>query len=175
MECGLLHGEEAYSLAILLRQAIPKIELAGDHPGHAFNERFLQRAEGIYGEWSFRGTQEWLKGAYFQRLTDGRHAIRPEIRRMVSFAQLNSVEDQIPSLLMHTNAMDVIFCRNVLMYFQPATIQRVIEKLHRALAPGGWLVLEPARLPMPPGRNSSPLIWARRFSITKPRVELCPR
>ncbi|MGC3990742.1 MAG: CheR family methyltransferase [Chthoniobacteraceae bacterium] len=60
---------------------------------------------------------------------------------MVSFAQLNLVEDQIPSLLMHTNAMDVIFCRNVLMYFQPATIQRVIEKLHRALAPGGWLVL----------------------------------
>jgi len=139
-------GEEPYSLAILLRQVLPKMEgwqvtvLATD-----INERFLRKAEeGVYGEWSFRNAPEWLKGGYFRRTDDGRYGVVPEIRQMVTFGQLNLVEDQFPSLLTNTNAMDLIFCRNVLMYFLSEEARRVMGKLYRALKPGGWLAVAPS-------------------------------
>jgi chemotaxis protein methyltransferase CheR len=59
---------------------------------------------------------------------------------MVTFSQLNLAEDHFPSVVSMTNAMDVIFCRNVLMYFTPETVERVIEYFHRALLDDGWLV-----------------------------------
>jgi chemotaxis protein methyltransferase CheR len=139
-------GEEPYSLAILLHQTIPELEdwhltiLATD-----LNPRFLCKAKaGLYGQWSFRNTPSWIKDRYFQKTADGRLEIIPEIRRMVSFARLNLVEDVYPSLATDTNAMDVIFCRNVLMYFSQLQAERVVEKLSRAQVEGGWLVVSPS-------------------------------
>jgi len=136
-------GEEAYSLAITLRRAIPDLKdwqvtiLATD-----LNPHFLQKAAaGVFGEWSFRDAPAWLKDQSFQRVEPNRYAILPEIRQMVRFAHLNLAEDTYPSLLTDTNAMDVIFCRNVLMYFAPAQAQRVIGQLQRCLVDGGWLAL----------------------------------
>jgi chemotaxis protein methyltransferase CheR len=136
-------GEEAYSLAITVRRALPELAawrvtiLATD-----VNSRFLQKAAaGVFGEWAFRDAPTWLKEQYFQRVEGDRYAILPEIRRMVQFEHLNLAEDTYPSLLTDTNAMDVIFCRNVLMYFAPAQAQRVITQLHRCLVAGGWLAL----------------------------------
>ena len=136
-------GEEAYSLAITLRRAIPDLKdwqvtiLATD-----LNPRFLQKAvAGVFGDWSFRNAPAWLKDQYFQRVESNRYAILPEIRQMVQFAHLNLAEDTYPSLLTDTNAMDVIFCRNVLMYFAPAQAQQVFAHLHRCLVEGGWLAL----------------------------------
>ncbi len=140
---GCCTGEEAYSLAITLRRAIPDLKdwqatiLATD-----VNSRFLQKAAtGVFGEWSFRDAPGWLKEQYFQPAESGRYEILPEIRRMVQFEHLNLAEDTYPSLLTDTNAMDVIFCRNVLMYFAPAQAQRVVTQLHRCLVDGGWLAL----------------------------------
>jgi chemotaxis protein methyltransferase CheR len=59
---------------------------------------------------------------------------------MVRFAPLNLVEDVYPALANETNAMDVIFCRNVLMYFTPLQARKVVENLHRAQIDGGWLI-----------------------------------
>ncbi|MFZ4394568.1 MAG: CheR family methyltransferase [Kiritimatiellia bacterium] len=136
-------GEEAYSLAITLRRAIPDLKdwqvtiLATD-----VNARFLHKAAvGVFGEWSFRGAPEWLKDEYFQRVEAGRYAILPDIRQMVRFEHLNLAEDAYPSLLTDTNAMDLIFCRNVLMYFTPAKSSQVLAQLHRSLVDGGWLAL----------------------------------
>ncbi len=58
---------------------------------------------------------------------------------MVSFAYLNLAEDVYPSLSNGTNAMDLIFCRNVLMYFSPQRATKVIHSFHRALVDSGWL------------------------------------
>ncbi len=139
-------GEEAYSLAIMLHQVIPDLAdwratiLATD-----INDTFLKRAvAGIYGEWSFRGTPESFKERYFTSTEDGRYSVLPEIKKIVTFAALNLVEDPFPSLAASTNAIDVVFCRNVLMYFTPPQAQKVVNKLHRALADGGWLVLSPS-------------------------------
>lgn len=136
-------GEEAYSLAITLRRAMPDFKdwqvtiLATD-----VNPRFLQKAAtGVFGEWSFRDAPAWLKEQYFQRVEGNRYSLLPEIRRMVQFEHLNLAEDTYPSLLTDTNAMDVIFCRNVLMYFASAQAQRVLVQLQRCLVDGGWLAL----------------------------------
>jgi chemotaxis protein methyltransferase CheR len=62
---------------------------------------------------------------------------------MVTFEHLNLAEDVYPSVVTDTNAMDVVVCRNVLMYFAPAQIRRVVAKINHALVPGGWLVVAP--------------------------------
>jgi chemotaxis protein methyltransferase CheR len=108
------------------------------------NPRVLDRArQGGYGEWSFRNTPPWVKSHYFRRLGDGRYEILPRIRRVVEFAYLNLVEDMYPSLPTNTNAMDLILCRNVLMYFDPALAKKVVGRFHRCLVPDGWLVVSP--------------------------------
>ena len=139
-------GEEAYSLAILLHQILP--DLADWHVtilATDINPHFLRKAvAGSYGEWSFRDTPNAFKEGYFNRTADGRYAIRPEIKQLVTFAHVNLVEDVYPALATDTNAMDVIFCRNVLMYFTPAQTRRVIGKLHHSLIEGGWLTVSPS-------------------------------
>ena len=60
---------------------------------------------------------------------------------MVTFSYLNLVEDLYPSLLNETNALDLIFRRNVLMYFGSEQVKRVIQKFHRCLVDGSWLVV----------------------------------
>jgi len=139
-------GEEAYSIAILLQQSIPDWRdwhitlLATD-----INERFLKKAAaGVYGEWSFRDPPVGLKERYFTRTPEGRYALLPQVKQMVTFAPLNLAEDRLPSLATQTQAIDLIFCRNVLMYFTPAQAHKVVEKLHRALREDGWLVTSPS-------------------------------
>jgi chemotaxis protein methyltransferase CheR len=136
-------GEEAYSLAILLRRLLPDWRewnvtvLATD-----VNPRFLHKAAaGVYGDWSFRDAPGWIRDACFTRHESGKHAILPEIRRMVTFEHLNLARDIYPSLLNDTNAMDVILCRNVLMYFEPQRARQAFADLYRCLVDGGWLIL----------------------------------
>jgi chemotaxis protein methyltransferase CheR len=136
-------GEEAYSLAIVLHELLPDWDewsvsiLATD-----INPRSLQRARaGIYGAWSFRDCSAEFKQRYFTAMSDGRLALSPSIRNRVSFEPLNLSEDSFPSLASGTNAMDLILCRNLLMYFTPEHARRLIEKLHRALFEDGWLVV----------------------------------
>jgi chemotaxis protein methyltransferase CheR len=139
-------GEEAYSLAIMLQQLLPdwkqwNITILGTD----INERFLQKAAaGAYGEWSFRDCAPLFKERHFTRAPDGRYEVAAQIRDQVTFAPLNLAEDSFPSLSTDTNAMDVILCRNLLIYFTPAHARRLVEKLYEALVDGGWLVVSPS-------------------------------
>ncbi len=138
---GCSTGEEPYSIAISVQRAVPDWKewnltlLATD-----IHLRLVERArEGIYRQWSFRNCPDWLKQLYFTR-KDSDFEIAPAIREMVSFDYLNLAEDIYPSLFTGTNAMDVIFCRNVLMYFDAEAAQKAIDSFHRSLVDGGWLV-----------------------------------
>jgi chemotaxis protein methyltransferase CheR len=138
-------GEEPYSLAILLHQLIPDLAnwnvtiLATD-----INQKFLRKAAaGVYGDWSFRESPPGFKERYFQPVGHGQHEIAPEIKKLVAFAQVNLVEDFYPTMATDTNAMDVIFCRNVLMYFTPAQAAKVAHNLRCALVEDGWLAVSP--------------------------------
>jgi chemotaxis protein methyltransferase CheR len=163
---GCCTGEEPYSVAILLRQMIPDLQdwhimiLATDiHP------RFLQKAaEGVYNEWSFRDIPRWIKERYFTSTKGGGWAILPHIKQMVMFSSLNLAEDTYPSLLNNTNAMDIIFCRNVLMYFSPEKAKEVIHKLYRSLVPGGWLLVSPS--------ETSHMLFAQFETVNFPDVIL---
>ena len=142
---GCASGEEPYSIAILLKRMIPDFKdwqitiLATD-----INPDFLAKAaDGIYGDWSFRGAAPEFKDRYFTKKPNGRFEILPEIKRMVTFCYLNLAENSYPSLLSNTNAMDIIFCRNVLMYFAPERAKQVVHKLHLSLLHGGWLIVSP--------------------------------
>lgn len=139
-------GEEAYSLAILIDQwgghspECPATILATD-----INERFLQKAAaGVYGEWSFRDAPPGLKERYFTRTADGRFAVNPQIKRHVRFEHMNLTREVGALLGTENGAMDLILCRNVLMYFTPAHARQLVERLHGALADGGWLVVAPS-------------------------------
>jgi chemotaxis protein methyltransferase CheR len=140
---GCSTGEEAYSIAIALRRAEPPIDergatiLATD-----INLRMLGKAKaGIYGEWSFRDAPPWLGERFFMAKAEGKREVVSEIRRMVSFEYLNLAEDVFPSPLNDTNAMDIVFCRNVLMYFSAARARLIVDKLRRSLVEGGWLIV----------------------------------
>lgn len=142
---GCSTGEEPYSLAILLSRLIPDPRewqisiLATD-----VNSRSLGKAvQGVYSDWSFRGVPQWILQRYFTKTPDGRYELLPAIRRMVTFSILNLAEDTYPSLATNTNAMDIILCRNVLMYFEPNRQRQVIRNFQRSLLEGGWLVVSP--------------------------------
>ena len=143
---GCCTGEEPYSIAMLLDRLIPDAVkrnftiLATD-----INPRFLRKAaEGVYSDWSFRETPAWIRERYFNRRKDGRFEIKPHIRKRVTFSYVNLAEDAYPSLWNNTNAMDVIFCRNVLMYFGAEQAGEVVAKLRSSLVDGGWLITSPA-------------------------------
>ncbi|MHB8581246.1 MAG: CheR family methyltransferase [Ignavibacteriaceae bacterium] len=143
---GCSSGEESYSIAMLLNKMIPDLKewnitiLATD-----INPKFLKKAnEGIYTEWSFRNTPTWVKEKFFINESEKRFKILPSIKKMVNISYLNLAEDNYPSLISNTNAMDIVFCRNVLMYFVPELANKVVLNLHKSLIEGGWLIVNPA-------------------------------
>ena len=139
---GCATGEEPYSVAILLERLIPDLAnwnitiLATDINRHA-----IERAQrGTYGSWSFREVPDAIERDYFSEV-DGRIEVLPRIRKLVSFDYLNLIEDAYPSLTTNTQSMDLILCRNVLIYFQEATTTKVVARLGESLVDGGWLVV----------------------------------
>jgi chemotaxis protein methyltransferase CheR len=163
---GCCTGEEPYSIAMLLSKMIPDLKdwnitiLATD-----LNPRSLQKAsDGVYGEWSFRCTPQGVREKYFRLTQESRWAILPHIKEMVTFDYLNLAEDAYPSLLNYTNAMDVIFCRNVLMYFTPDGAKNTVQNLFRALVNGGWLLVSPS--------ETSHVLFSQFVSVNFPGATL---
>jgi chemotaxis protein methyltransferase CheR len=143
---GCCTGEEPYSMAMALRRALPGLDpaqvsiLATD-----LNPASLARARaGLYREWSFRRTDAALRGRYFTPAGAGRYALDPAIRAQVRFAQLNLALPVYPSAANGTAGMDIVFCRNVLMYFSRTLMAQVIARLRDCLVEGGWLVVNPS-------------------------------
>lgn len=140
-------GEEPYTLAMLMQDHLQDFSasdvtiLATD-----INPDALKKARnGAYTPWSFRETSEQIQKRHFSK--EGKQwVIRPEIRQMVRFAHLNLISDIFPSPLNGTAGVDLIFCRNVLMYFDKETIQRIAHQLENCLVPGGWLVISQVEL-----------------------------
>ena len=138
LSAGCSSGEEAYSLSILTGKHLPA---AADWDvairGIDVNPLALQRARlARYSSWALRETPEEFQRRYF--IADGReYALAEAIRDAVSFEEENLVADE----QWGPETFDVIFCRNVLMYFTPENAQRVVARFARALAPGGYLFL----------------------------------
>lgn len=141
-------GEEPYSLAILLQYLIPDIHswditlIATD-----INIGSLHAAErGVYSKWSFREEAPVSLTPYVTPSHDGRFEISPDIKKMVRFSRLNLITDLYPSTLTGTTTMDLILCRNVLMYFSSDLAGEVITRLNQSLITGGWLIVSPQEI-----------------------------
>jgi chemotaxis protein methyltransferase CheR len=143
---GCSTGEEPYSVAITLRKMMAgrkdcNVEILATD----VNTKSLQKAlNGTYSDWSFRGTPGWVRHTYFEADEISHCAIVPAaIKKMVHFVQLNLMDDAYPALSDSTTGLDVIFCRNVLMYFTAEAMRKIIRQLHRYLAADGWLIVSP--------------------------------
>lgn len=139
---GCSTGEEPYSLAMILLEHCPQLLdwdvqiLATD-----INKRALRQArEGIYRSRALRQTDERLLERYFRKVGD-HFVLDQRVRSLVRFSYLNLQADPYPHAENGTRDLDLIFCRNVLIYFQAETIRQIIGRFSNCLRPQGYLFL----------------------------------
>lgn len=136
---GCSTGEEVYSLAILLTEHQGLVGREFEVVGTDISREVIQRARGAsYGASSFRATPQHLVDRYFRRNDDGRLSVRSDIRNRCSFGQLNLMDVDRFGVL---GDFDLVFCRNVLIYFSSDKRPRVIRAFHDSLNAGGYLCL----------------------------------
>ena len=130
-------GEEPYTLAMLLREAIPDLDSWRINIlGVDINGSFLDKArKGVYAPWSLREIPAAMKQRHLKE-RGGNFLLDPVIRDMVRFEERNLLED---GELWRSGYWDVIFCRNMLIYFTLDAMTAVLNRIERALAPGGYL------------------------------------
>jgi chemotaxis protein methyltransferase CheR len=139
LSAGCASGEEPYSIAVrVLSHGIPagrrvSIRAVDVNPGA------LEKASRArYSTWSLRETDAEERKRWF--VSHGReYTLAPEVRRLVTFEERNLAHDD-PALFV-PEAYDIVFCRNVLMYFSPVRIADIVSRFARSLAPGGYLFL----------------------------------
>lgn len=135
---GCSSGEEAYTLAMLVREDSAFSGWDVEVVGTDISKRVLALArKGEYGANALRSTPPALLGRYFEKV-QSRFRVRPEVRAMVSFGHLNLLDQEMGQLIPR---MDLIMCRNVMIYFDVAAKKKVLAGFHHKLVPGGFLLL----------------------------------
>jgi chemotaxis protein methyltransferase CheR len=127
---GCSTGEEPYSLAILCtRTLLSASNLQIQILATDINKESLKKAKiGFYKEWSFRGAPPWLKKDYFLKVPGG-YELNSTIRSMVEFRRLNLVSFDYSSILNDFGPVDLILCRNTIMYFTAEVRKRIVENM----------------------------------------------
>ncbi len=137
---GCSTGEEPYSIAMTLLEA--GIDSLGHRPevlGTDVSTSALERAEaGVYPPRTLLNVPRDIVGRYFEPTATG-HQVADRVREVVSFRYQNLVKEPYPTALM--GAWDVIFCRNVTIYFRVESTRRVVDHLFESLNPGGYLFI----------------------------------
>ncbi|MCM0081353.1 protein-glutamate O-methyltransferase [Geomonas sp. Red32] len=139
---GCSSGEEPYTLSMVLT------EFAERNPGFDFkilatdiSTRVLDKAKAaIYQESQAEPIPMFLKKKYLLRSKDhssGLVRIVPELREKVRFQRLNFMDDDFGL----REQMDIIFCRNVIIYFDRPTQERLLQRFHRQMKPGGFIFM----------------------------------
>src|SRR6202022_1167466 len=136
---GCSSGEEPYSIAMLLDEARLYEKAAFEIFASDLNQAVLAKArKGHYRESSFRSTPPQVRDRHFTKDVDGSGHISDAIRNRVSFGRLNIYDEARVSLLGH---LDVIFCRNVIIYFDDSSKRTVVNTFYNRLVDGGDLLL----------------------------------
>jgi chemotaxis methyl-accepting protein methylase len=166
---GCSSGEEPYTLAMLCADAAEAL-------GHAtWAERVRIEATDIdreslerskmarYPQAAFLEAPEWMTGRYCEHAGDG-WQVREAIRRMVTVRRLDLAREALP-----TGAYDLILCRNVVIYFDRPTQERLFSQFTEALLPGGVLVLGKVETLLGPARERLTLVDARERIFRRPQ------
>lgn len=143
---GCSTGEEAYSIAIMLKELVADSNqwniniIATD-----INLKSLRKAEeATYGEWSFRDTDTIFKKRYFDMVGAGKYKLKGEIKQMVTFSYLNLVDETYSVDNKVIRDVDIIFCRNVLMYLSVEEVKKIISRYYKTLNHTGKLIVAPS-------------------------------
>jgi chemotaxis protein methyltransferase CheR len=135
---GCSTGEEAYTIAMLLHGIAALREWRIEIVGTDISQRVLQHARrAVYGKSAFRATDEKYVKRFFVEQGDG-FKVCDEIRDIVTISHLNLFDVNRLAML---GKMDLIFCRNVIIYFDLAAKKRVVESFFTRLHEGGFLLL----------------------------------
>lgn len=174
---GCASGEEPYSLAIFFdRQGLAS---RSNVLGTDISRKLLTRArEATYQTWSLRGPGAKLAEPYLNR--DGQSfRLDVRVRSRVRFEYLNLALDVYPSIVTGTWGLDLILCRNVLIYLDRDTVRAVARRLYDSLAVGGWLITSSADPPLDQFALFEPVMtdcgtFYRRAPSATPRYTLAP-
>lgn len=135
---GCASGEEPYSVAVLFHELLGKHLKDWQIRIHAtdLDAGALEKARrGVYSEFSFRGVNPKYIAQYFTPLSQSEYAIKPEIAALVKFERRDLIADSPPRRL------DLILCRNVMIYFSRQQQQRLLTIFHRTLNDEGYLMV----------------------------------
>ncbi|MDD2544905.1 MAG: methyltransferase domain-containing protein [Burkholderiaceae bacterium] len=131
-------GEEPYSLVMTAFEALG-LNASFKLTASDIDSRVLATAaQGIYRTENLKGLSTERLQRFFLRGkggNDGMVRVRPELRRVIDFINVNLIRDDWP----FRDPFDVVFCRNVMIYFDAPTQRKVLERIHRVLKPGGML------------------------------------
>ncbi|WP_320169374.1 CheR family methyltransferase [Maridesulfovibrio sp.] len=131
-------GEEPYTMAMICRRSNIRSEIIGTDID---SMALAKAAEGCYRKWSFRTGSMAFRDMYFRSTGPNGFLLDKSIRGMVALSRFNLIGDEVPSSFMN---MDIVLCRNVLMYFSNSGVDKVLGKIWSSLAPGGLLVVTPS-------------------------------
>jgi chemotaxis protein methyltransferase CheR len=159
---GCSTGEEVYTLAMLVHRSALFAGWDVRIIGNDISRRVLQVAKkGVYRESSFRALPKEYEDC-FTTTPEGR-SVRPEIRHLCHFGHFNLLDDARVAMI---GRVDAIFCRNVLIYFDPASRRRVIQAFYDRLEPQGYLML---------GHSESLLHTSTAFELAHLRGDMAYR
>jgi chemotaxis protein methyltransferase CheR len=133
-------GEEAYSVAIMLNEFIkPRFpEVTFEIVGTDINQTVLDTAvRGIYGDYAIRNMPVQYLKKYFKQI-DGMYELNLDIKTMATFKNANLFDN---NEMMYLNNFDIIFCANVLIYFDNNSKIKVVNQLYKSLNKGGYLFI----------------------------------
>jgi chemotaxis protein methyltransferase CheR len=152
---GCSTGEEPYTIAMLCCASGLLRDWEVDIFASDISQRVIQTARrGTFGQTSFRNMPDGLQERYFEKLADNRYRINDGIKQMVTFGKVNLFDEHKTGIL---NEVDLIFCRNVIIYFDVEAKKRVIETFYRKLRKNGYLLL---------GHAESLLSLSTKFKLT---------
>jgi chemotaxis protein methyltransferase CheR len=133
-------GEEPYSIAIWLMENWTEVDRYNiEIVGSDIDTRALKAAtEGVYGNRALMRLSQSVINRYFESADDGRYRIDQGLRNSIQFTPANLID---PLDMRRFGAFDIIFCRNVLIYFDDASRRTAAENLYDCLLPGGYICL----------------------------------
>ena len=133
-------GEESYSIALWLMENWPEVDTYNiEIVGSDIDTRALKAAaEGIYGDRALMRLSPELIGRYFEPTSDGNHQIDEGLRGSIDFTRVNLIDTKD---MARYRDFDLIFCRNVLIYFDEASRRLAAANLYGCLRPGGYICL----------------------------------
>ncbi len=166
---GCSSGEEAYSLAILVHRhaaalgQLPRLARTRVIGTDIDRASLAAAARAEYGESAFADTPPEIRAEYFPEGPP--YVVREDVRRMVHFERRDLLSEAPPDA--RSGTLQLVACRNVIIYFDRGTQEALFQRFHDALAPGGYLVL---------GKVETLLGTARAgFATVEPRERIFQR